>query len=344
MEYRKLKGSGLFVPALTLGTGTFGGTNGFEGWGHAGVEQATRMVDICLDAGLNMFDTADIYSRGLSEKILGKAIAGKRDRLLISTKATFPMSDTDRNAEGASRFHIIRACEASLKRLGTDHIDLYYMHGFDRNTPVEETLRALDDLVSSGKVGYIGCSNFSGWQLMKSLSVSERYGWHKYVAHQVYYSLLNRDFEWELMPLGVDQQVGTIIWSPLAAGRLAGRYRRNNPFPPDGRVAKGGAPVHDGNVSYKVLYDIVDVLDEIALECNKTIAQVALNWLLQRPTVCSLVIGASSEDQLKRNLEAVGWNLSKEQIKRLDDASRQPKAYPYWHQDERPELSTQLFV
>lgn len=194
MEYRKLNGSGLHVPALTLGTGTFGGTYGFEGWGHAGVEQATRMVDICLEAGLNMFDTADIYSRGLSEEILGKAIAGKRNRVLLSTKATFPMSDTDRNAEGSSRYHIIRACEASLKRLGTDHIDLYYMHGFDANTPVEETLRALDDLVTSGKVGYIGCSNFSGWQLMKSLSVSERYGWHRYVAHQVYYSLLNRDF------------------------------------------------------------------------------------------------------------------------------------------------------
>ena len=344
MEYRKLNGTGLFVPALTLGTGTFGGTHGFEGWGHTGVEEATRMVDLCLEAGLNMFDTADIYSRGLSEEILGRAIAGKRDRLLISTKATFPMSDSDRNATGSSRYHIIRACEASLKRLGTDHIDLYYMHGFDANTPVEETLRALDDLVSSGKVGYIGCSNFSGWHLMKSLSVSDKYGWHRYAAHQVYYSLLNRDFEWELMSLGMDQQVGTVIWSPLAAGRLGGRYRRNTPVPTDSRVARGGAPVRDHEVSYERLYRIVDTLNEIAEETGKTVAQIALNWLLQRPTVCSLVIGASNEEQLKQNLNAVGWKLEAEQVKRLEEASRQPKAYPYWHQDERPELNSQLFA
>lgn len=343
MEYRKLNGTGLFVPALTLGTATFGGTHGFEGWGHTDVSEATRMVDMCLDAGLNMFDTADTYSRGLSEEILGKAIAGKRNRLLLATKGTFPMSDNDRNASGASRYHIIRACEASLKRLGTDHIDLYYIHGFDANTPVEETLRALDDLVSSGKVGYIGCSNFSGWHLMKSLAVSEKYGWHKYVAHQVYYSLLNRDFEWELMPLGVDQHVGTFIWSPLAAGRLGGKYRRNTPIPADGRVANGGVPVRDNVVSYELLYNIVDVLDEIAAETGKTVAQVALNWLLQRPTVCSLVIGARTEEHLKQNLGAVGWNLSEEQVKRLEEASRQPKPYPYWHQDQRPELKAQLF-
>ncbi|MCD8317841.1 MAG: aldo/keto reductase [Paraprevotella sp.] len=343
MEYRKLNGSGLFVPALTLGTGTFGGSHGFENWGHAGVEEATRMVDMCLDAGLNMFDTADIYSRGQSEEILGKAIDGKRNRLLISTKVTFPMGD-DRNQEGSSRFHLIEACEASLRRLGTDHIDLYYIHGFDRNTPVEETLRALDDLVTSGKVRYIGCSNFSGWHLMKSLSVSERRGWNRYVAHQVYYSLLNRDFEWELRPLGVDQNVGTTVWSPLAAGRLAGRYHRHNPVPQDSRVGRGGAPVRDNVVSYDRLYDIVDVLEEIAAETGKTVAQVALNWLLQRPTICSLIIGASSEEQLRQNLGAVGWSLTAEQIKRLDEASRTEKPYPYWHQDERPELSSQLYV
>lgn len=343
MEYRKLNGTGLFVPALTLGTATFGGTHGFEGWGHTDVAEATRMVDMCLDAGLNMFDTADIYSRGLSEEILGKAIAGKRDRLLLCTKATFPMSDDDRNAEGASRYHLLRACEASLKRLGTDHIDIYYMHGFDAHTPVEETLRALDDLVTSGKVRYIGCSNFSGWHLMKSLAASDKYGWHRYAAHQVYYSLLNRDFEWELMSLGVDQQVGTIIWSPLAAGRLGGRYRRNNPIPADGRVANGGAPVRDEEVSYELLYRIVDVLDEIAAETGKTVAQVALNWLLRRPTVCSLVIGARTEEHLKLNLGAVGWSLTDEQVKRLEEASRQVKPYPYWHQDERPELGAQLF-
>lgn len=343
MEYRQLNGSGLFVPALTLGTGTFGGTHGFEGWGHTDVTEATRMVDMCLDPGLNMFDTADMYSRGLAEEILGKAIAGKRNKLLISTKGTFPMADNDRNAMGASRFHLIEACEASLKRLGTDHIDLYYIHGFDARTPVEETLRALDDLVTSGKVRYIGCSNFSGWHLMKSLAVSDKYGWHRYTAHQVYYSLLNRDFEWELMPLGVDQHVGTIIWSPLAAGRLGGKYRRNAPIPADGRVAKGGAPVRDKEISYERLYAIMDVLDDIAKETGKTVAQISLNWLLQRPTVCSLVIGASSEEQLKQNLAAVEWKLTEEQIKRLDAASQSAKPYPYWHQDQRPELGSQLF-
>lgn len=342
MEYRKLNGSGFYVPALTLGTGTFGGSNGFEGWGHTGVTEATRMIDMCLDVGLNMFDTADIYSRGLSEEILGKAIVGKRNRLLIATKGTFPMGD-DRNEEGSSRFHLIETCEASLRRLGTDHIDLYYIHGFDANTPVEETLRALDDMITSGKIRYIGCSNFAGWQLMKSLSVSERRGWSRYVAHQVYYSLLNRDFEWELMPLGIDQQVGTVVWSPLAAGRLGGRYRRNNPVPQDGRVARGGVPVRDNIVSYDRLYDIVDVLDELSVETGKTVAQVALNWLLQRPTVCSLVIGASSEEQLQQNLGAVDWQLTAEQIRRLDAVSKTSKPYPYWHHDQRPELSSQVF-
>ena len=342
MEYRRLNGSGLFVPALTVGTGTFGGSHGFEGWGHTGVKEATHMVDMCLDAGLNMFDTADMYSRGLAEEILGKAIAGKRNRLLIATKGTFPMGESS-NQKGASRFHLMEACEASLRRLGTDHIDLYYIHGFDANTPVEETLRVLDDLEKSRKIRYIGCSNFSGWQLMKSLSVSERCRWSKYVAHQVYYSLLNRDFEWELMPLGIDQHVGSIIWSPLAAGRLGGRYRRNNPIPQNGRVARGGAPVRDNVISYNRLYDIVDVLEDLALETGKSVAQIALNWLLQRPTVCSLVIGASSEEQLRQNFGAVDWKLSVEQINRLDVASKTDKPYPYWHQDQRPELSSQVF-
>ena len=341
MEYRQLNGSGLFVPALSLGTATFGVTHGFEGWGNTGVAEATRMVDMCLEAGLNLFDTADIYSRGLSEEILGKAISGKRNRLLISTKATFPMGEA-RNEMGASRFHIINACEASLRRLGTDHIDIYYMHGFDGATPLEETLSALDNLVQSGKVRYIGCSNFSGWQLMKSLAVSDKYGWSRYVAHQVYYSLLNREFEWELMPLGVDQQVGTFVWSPLAAGRLGGRYRRNNPIPEDGRVARGGAPVGDEIMSYDLLYNIIDVLEDIAGETGKTVAQVALNWLLQRPTICSLVIGARTEEHLKLNLGAIGWSLTAEQIKRLDEASKTPKIYPYWHQNQFPELKSQL--
>lgn len=342
MEYRRLNGSGLFVPALTLGTGTFGGTHGFEGWGHTNVKQATRIIEICLDAGLNMFDTADIYSRGLSEEILGKAINGKRNSVLISTKGTFPMSECP-NDKGASRFHLIRACEASLRRLGTDHIDLYYIHGFDFHTPVDETLRVLNDLITSGKICYIGCSNFAGWQLMKSLSISEHRGWNRYMAHQVYYSLLNRDFEWELMPLAVDQQVGTVVWSPLAAGRLGGHYRRNSSVPENSRVARGGAPVRDNIVSYDRLYDIIDILDELAEETGHTVAQVALNWLLQRPTVCSLVVGASSEEQLRQNLGAVGWNLTDNQIKRLDKVSQAPKPYPYWHHDLRPELSSQLY-
>lgn len=255
MEYRQLGGSGLYVPVLCLGTATFGGTNGFEGWGHTQVDEARRMINLCLDAGVNLFDTADAYSDGLSETILGKAVEGLRNKLLISTKATFNLNPEGRNAMGSSRFHLIEACEASLKRLNTDHIDIYHMHGFDANTPVEETLRALDDLITAGKIRYIACSNFSGWHLMKALSVSERYGWSRYVAQQVHYSLLNREFEWELMPLGIDQKVGSIIWSPLSAGRLGGRYRRNNPIPADGRVARGGSPILDEATSYERLYN-----------------------------------------------------------------------------------------
>ena len=243
---------------------------------------------------------------------------------------------------GSSRFHLINACEASLKRLNTDHIDIYHMHGFDANTPVEETLRALDDLITAGKVRYIACSNFSGWHLMKALSVSERYGWSRYVAHQVHYSLLNREYEWELMPLGIDQKVGSIIWSPLSAGRLGGKYRRNNPIPADGRVARGGSPIPDEATSYERLYNIMDVLEEVAAETGHNIAQCALNWLLQRPTVSSLIIGASTEEQLKQNLEAVGWNLTPEQIKRLDDVSQVTSIYPYWHQAQFPFLNAQL--
>jgi len=341
MEYRQLGASGLYVPVLSLGTATFGGTDGFEGWGSTQVDEATRMVNLCMDAGLNLFDTADVYSNGLSEEILGKAIKGLRDKLIISTKATFSFAE-DRNELGSSRFKLIKACEDSLRRLGTDHIDIYHMHGFDGNTPVEETLRALDTLVESGKVRYIACSNFSGWHLMKSLSVSDRYGWSRYVAHQVYYSLLNREYEWELMPLGIDQRVGAFVWSPLAAGRLGGKYRRNQPIPSDGRVARGGSPIPEEATSYERLYDIMDVLDEIAEETGKSVAQVSLNWLLQRPTVSSLVIGARTEEQLKQNLEAVGWNLTSDQVKRLDIASQQQRIYPHWHQTQFPALNSQL--
>lgn len=342
MEYRDLGNSGLRVSALCFGTATFGGTNGFEGWGNTQVKDANMLINLCLEHGVNLFDTADIYSQGDSEIVLGKAIQGIRNEMLISTKATFPMGK-DINGYGSSRFHLIEACEASLKRLNTDHIDIYHMHGFDGNTAVEETLRALDDLITSGKIRYIACSNFSGWHLMKSLSISERYGWSRYFAHQVYYSLLNRDYEWELMPLGVDQKIGALIWSPLASGRLSGKYRRNSPIPKGSRIAAGTSTVPTAAAEEERLYRIVDELDLIAKETGKSIAQIALNWLLQRPTVTSVIIGARNEEQLKQNLEAIGWNLTPDQVKRLEIASDSPKAYPYWHQDERPELHSQLF-
>lgn len=341
MEYRNLGNSGLKVSVLCFGTATFGGTNGFEGWGSTQVTEANRLINLCLDEGVNLFDTADIYSQGDSEKVLGKAIEGIRHKLLISTKATFPMGK-DVNAYGSSRFHLIEACENSLKRLNTDHIDVYHMHGFDNSTPVEETLRALDDLVTSGKVRYIACSNFSGWHLMKSLSIAEKYGWSKYISHQVYYSLLNREFEWELMPLGIDQKIGTMVWSPLASGRLSGKYRRNSAIPEKSRIAAGTSTVPKDAAPEERLYAIVDVLDEINRETDKSVAQIALNWLLQRPTVSSIIVGARTEEQLKQNLGASGWSLTNEQVSRLDKASVTPKIYPYWHQDERPELLSQL--
>jgi aryl-alcohol dehydrogenase-like predicted oxidoreductase len=333
MEYRFLGGSGLQVPVLSFGTATFGGGNEFfKAWGSTQADEARRLVNICLDAGVNLFDTADIYSDGMAEEILGEAIRGiQRDKLLLSTKSTFTFGQGPNN-QGSSRFHILRQIEGSLKRLGTDYIDIYHMHGFDGNTPVEETLRTLDDLVQSGKVRYIAASNFSGWHLMKSLSVSDKYGWNRYVAHQVYYSLANREYEWELMPLGLDQQVGAIVWSPLAAGRLGGRYGRNKPLPQDGRVAQGGSPMPDMVVNEDLLYNIIDALNEVAAETGKSVAQVALNWLLQRPTVSSIIIGARNEEQLKQNLDAAGWNLSRAQVQKLDAVSDSPSIYPYWHQ------------
>ena len=315
MEYRQLGGSGLQVPVLSFGTATFGGgSDFFKAWGNTQVEEATRLIDICLDAGINLFDTADVYSQGLSEEILGKAIDGKRNQLLISTKATFAFGKEPNN-QGSSRYRLIKQVEGSLKRLATDHIDIYHMHGFDGNTPVEETLRALDDLIQSGKVRYIAASNFSGWHLMKSLATSDKYGWNRYVAHQVYYSLANREYEWELMPLALDQKVGAIVWSPLAAGKLGGRYRRDKLVPGDGRVAQGGSPVPVHAIDDELLYNIVDAMDAVAAETNKTVAQVALNWLLQRPTVSSIIIGARNEQQLRQNIEATGWNLTTDQVK-----------------------------
>ncbi len=330
MEFRTLGRSGLKVPVLGLGTGTFGGTNEFfRAWGNTGVEEATKLVDICLDAGVNLFDTADIYSDGASETVLGGAIAGRRDKVLISTKATFKTGQGP-NDVGSSRHHLIQACEGSLRRLKTDYIDLYQMHGFDALTPVEETLSALDDLVHSGKVRYIGCSNFSGWHLMKSLDVSTRYGWSRYVAHQAYYSLIGREYEWELMPLGLNQGVGALVWSPLGWGRLTGKIRRGKPLPKVSRLHKtadAGPPVPD-----ELVYKVVDAIDEIAKETGKTVAQIALNWLLQRPTVSNVIIGARNEEQLRQNLGAVGWNLTPEQVAMLDVASSTTLVYPYWHQ------------
>jgi len=332
MEYRQLGGSGLKVPALTLGTGTFGGGGEmFKAWGQTDVAEATRLVDICLDAGLTMFDSADIYSQGMAEEILGQAIKGRRDRVLISTKGTF-RSGQGPNDVGSSRWHLLQTFEASLKRLGTDYVDLYQLHGFDAVTPAEEVLSTLDNLVRAGKIRYIGCSNFSGWHLMKSLAVSDRYGYARYVAHQAYYSLVGRDYEWELMPLALDQKVGAVVWSPLGWGRLTGKIRRGAPRPETSRlnsqlVRDIGPPVPD-----EQLFKVVDALDAIAKEAGKTVPQVALNWLLQRPSVSTVIIGARNEEQLKQNLQAVGWNLTREQVGKLDAASAVTQAYPYWHQ------------
>jgi aryl-alcohol dehydrogenase-like predicted oxidoreductase len=342
MEYRQMGRSGLKLPALSLGTGTFGGSNEFfKKWGDTDVTEAARLVDICLDAGLNLFDTANVYSDGTAESILGAALEGKRDQALISTKASFPMG-TGPNDQGSSRHHLIKACENSLKRLKTDYIDLYFMHGFDALTPVEESLSALDHLVQSGKVRYIGCSNFSGWHVMKALATSEKYGLARYVVYQGYYSLIGRDYEWELMPLCLDQGIGTMVWSPLGWGRLTGKIRRGQPAK-EGRIAQGGSG-GGPDVDDEYLYKVVDALDEVAKETGKTVPQVALNWLLQRPSVCNIVVGARNEEQLKQNLGAVGWNLSARQVAKLDAASRKPPVYPYWHQtgfDERNPKPTQ---
>ena len=332
MEFRTLGHSGLKVPVLCYGTGTFGGSNEFfKAWGSSDVAEATKLVDLCLDAGVNLFDTADVYSDGLSETILGKAIDGRRDDVLISTKTTFRLGKGP-NDVGSSRYHLIRACEASLKRLGTDYIDIYHLHGFDALTPADEVLSTLNHLVESGKVRYIACSNFSGWHLMKSLSVSERYGWAKYVGHQVYYSLIGREYEWELMPLGLDQGVGALVWSPLGWGRLTGKIRRGQPLPKQSRLHKTAD--YGPQVEDEYLYKIVDALDEVAKETGKTVPQVALNWLLQRPTVSTVIMGARNEEQLRQNLGAEGWNLSIEQVAKLDRVSEVTPIYPYWHQKQ----------
>jgi aryl-alcohol dehydrogenase-like predicted oxidoreductase len=329
MEYRQLGRSGLRVSALTLGTMTFGGRGDFAKVGATDVDTATRQVDMCLDAGVNMVDTADIYSDGLSEEIVGKTLRGRRDRVLLATKARMAMGDGPNDA-GLSRHHIIRACEASLRRMGTDYIDLYQVHEWDGHTPLEETLDALDHLVSSGKVRYIGCSNYAGWHLMKALGVSERRGYQRFISQQIYYSLQMRDAEYELVPAGMDQGVGILVWSPLAGGLLSGKYRRGQDHPEGSRHLTdwNEPPVHDEDQ----LYDIVDALVEIADAHDVSPAQVAMAWTLGRPGVASVIIGARTEEQLADNLGAVGLSLGDDERARLDELSAPRLMYPYWHQ------------
>lgn len=332
METRSVGGSDLKVSVLSLGTATFGGGNDFfKAWGETGVAEATRLVDVALEAGVTLFDSADVYSDGMAEEILGKAIAGRRQDLLISTKAGM-RSGPGPDEIGSSRSHLVAACEASLRRLGTDHIDLWQLHAFDALTPIEETLGALDELVRAGKVRYVGCSNFSGWHLMKSLALSDRHGWPRHVAHQAYYSLLAREYEWELMPLAIDQQVGTVVWSPLSGGRLSGKIGRDRPAPEGSRTATLGGM--GAGLPEAQFYIVVDVLREIAAEVGRSVSQVALNWALHRPTVSTLVIGARNEAQLRDNLGTVEFRLSAEQVARLDEASLPSPVYPYWHQRE----------
>jgi aryl-alcohol dehydrogenase-like predicted oxidoreductase len=328
MEHRYLGNSGFKVPALGFGAGTFGGQGPlFSAWGNTDVDGARRIVDICLDAGVNLFDSADVYSSGASESILGAAVKGRRDKVILSTKLSLRAGDGP-NDVGSSRHHLIAGTEAALRRLGTDHIDLLQLHAFDAMTPVEQVLRTLDDLVRAGKVRYIGVSNFSGWQLMKSLAASDRLGLSRYVANQTYYSLAGRDYEWELMPLAIDQGVGAIVWSPLGWGRLTGKIRRGQPLPAGSRLhdTAGFAPP----VEEERLYRVIDAMDQVAEETGKTLPQIALNWLLQRPTVASVLIGARDEEQLKQNLGALGWQLTADQMARLDAASAVTPPYPYY--------------
>jgi len=319
------------VPVLCFGTATFGGGNEFfRAWGATDVAEATRLIDQCMEAGVNFFDTADVYSDGLSEEILGQAIQHlPREKVLLSTKATFPFGEGPNNA-GSSRFHLTQQIEGSLKRLQTDYIDVYHMHGFDALTPMEETLNTLDQFVREGKVRYIAASNFSGWHMQKSLDISQQYGRVRYVAHQVYYSLVGRDYEWELMPQAYAEGLGALVWSPLGWGRLTGKIRRGQKLPEVSRLHKAadGGPV----VADEYLYKVVDALDAVAAETSKTVPQVALNWLLRKPTVASIIIGARDEKQLRDNLAAASFTLTPGQVAKLDEASAPQVAYPYWHQ------------
>ena len=329
MQYRQLGTSGLRVSALTLGTMTFGGRDNFANVGSTDVAGAKRQIDLCLDAGVNMIDTADVYSGGLSEEILGEALADKRDRVLLATKARMPMGEGPNDA-GLSRHHLIASCEASLRRLRAEHIDLYQVHEWDGVTPLEETLAALDHLVQSGKVRYVGCSNYAGWQLMKALGISERRGLERFVSQQIYYSLQARDAEYELVPVAIDQGVGILVWSPLAGGLLSGKYRRDRPGPEGARQLTdwNEPPVRDEDQ----LYDVVDALVQIGERHGVSAAQVALAWLLGRPGVASVVIGARTDEQLSDNLGAAELQLADDERALLDERSAPPLIYPFWHQ------------
>jgi aryl-alcohol dehydrogenase-like predicted oxidoreductase len=324
-----LGSSGLKVSELAFGAMTFGGGGAFsEGVGSVGMGEARRLIDLCLDAGVNFFDTADVYSGGLSEEILGKALGKRRDGVILATKV-HGRTGAGPNDVGGSRHHIVRACEASLRRLGTDHIDLYQLHGFDALAPLEETMRALDDLVRQGKVRYVGCSNFSAWHLMKALSVSDRKNLERFVSQQVYYSLVSREVEFELVPLSLDQGLGIVVWSPLAGGFLSGKYLPGQAPPEDARGAKLGL---DGVLDPQKGYLVIEALEEIAANHQATAAQAALNWLLRKPHVSSVVVGARTERQLADNLKAVEWEMAEEEAGLLDQISDPAPTYPYWHQ------------
>jgi aryl-alcohol dehydrogenase-like predicted oxidoreductase len=329
VEYRNLGRSGLKISVLTMGTMTFGGTGGFASVGATGVDEARRQVDMCLEAGVNLIDTADVYSNGLSEEIVGEVLDGRRDEVLLATKVRMAMGEGPNDA-GLSREHVVSGCEASLRRLRTEHIDLYQVHEWDGVTPLEETLEALDLLVRQGKVRYVGCSNYAGWQLMKALGIADRQGLPRFVSQQIYYSLQSRDAEYELIPAAVDQGLGVLVWSPLAGGLLSGRYRR------DQRPDSGSRQLTDWNeppvYDQEKLHDTVDVLVDIAGQHGVSAARVALAYLLDKPAVTSLVIGARTSAQLADNLAAADLELTADDFRRLDKVSAPVLLYPYWHQ------------
>jgi len=330
MEYRLLGASGLEVSVLSFGTMTLGGEGRFAAMGNVQVDEARRLIDVSIEAGVNLFDTADIYSFGKSEEVLGQALGARRKDIVLATKV-FVRLEPGTNKAGLSRRHILEACEESLRRLGTDYIDLYQAHNFDSLTPLDETLRAFEDLIRAGKIRYAGCSNYSGWQLMKALSISDRLGIERYVSQQINYSLLARDAEHELVPAGLDHRAGIMAWSPLQFGLLSGKFRRGQAKPVESRLNSLDAP---GAVDEERLYRIVDALAEIGGQRGVSISQVALNWVMRKPGVDTVIIGARNEQQLRDNLAAANWSLTNAEVERLDEVSALPLPYPYWHQQK----------